>query len=165
MERHRSGLGQVIDAAMVDGANYVAKFVWDGVAQGSWRNGAESGSGAGTNLLDGGAPFYRTYRTRDDRFVAVGAIEWQFFQALLVGLGVEGDQAKGLRRKQMDRAAWPEMHRLFEERFRSRTRDEWAAVFMGTDACVTPVLSMEEATEFEHNRARVSRVGDCCWWW
>ena len=100
IERQKSGLGQVIDAAMLDGANYVSKFVWDAHGQGAWRNGSTLGSGAGTNMLDGAAPFYRTYRCKDERFVAVGAIEKQFYAILLDGLGLSPD----FRRTQQDRS-------------------------------------------------------------
>lgn len=162
LERHKSGRGQVIDAAMVDGANYIASFVWAAHNAGTWKNGWKSGNGAGTNLLDGGAPFYRSYVCKDGGFVAVGAIEKQFYAELLVGLGLAtsdgqpvGDLGK-LARVQMDKRRWPALHKLFEAQFLTRTRDEWAEIFMGRDACVTPVLSMQEATAFGHNQLRVS---------
>jgi alpha-methylacyl-CoA racemase len=100
--------------------------------------------------LDGAAPFYTTYRTSDGGHVAVGALEPQFFAALLEGLGLEVDQVGA----QGDREAWPEMRRLFAERFGSRTRDAWAEHFAGTDACVAPVLSLVEAPADPHNRHR-----------
>jgi alpha-methylacyl-CoA racemase len=162
LERQRSGRGQVVDAAMLDGANYVSKFVWDAHAQGGWRNGPRAGDGAGQNMLDGGAPFYRAYRCRCGGFVAVGAIEREFYRELLDGLGLTGPDDRARLGPQMDRARWPAVHKLFEERFAARTRDEWAQVFMGRDACVTPVLSMNEATEFPHNQRRVRLRARAC---
>lgn len=165
LERQKSGRGQVVDAAMLDGANYIGKFVWDAFGHGLFRNGVKAGSGAGTNLLDGGAPFYRTYRCRDNAFVAVGAIEPQFFAELVRGLGLSDEEQRRLRRSQMNRSKWAEVHSLLEATFLEKTRDEWAEVFMGRDACVTPVLSMAEAQEFEHNRQRVRcRHAFCLRW-
>jgi len=102
------------------------------------------------NLLDGGAPFYDTYATADGRHVAVGALEPQFYAALLAGLGLSD---AGLP-AQMDVNGWPVLRARFAEVFAHRTRDEWAAVFAGTDACVAPVLSPSEACEHPHNIAR-----------
>jgi alpha-methylacyl-CoA racemase len=101
-------------------------------------------------LLDGGAPFYRTYECSDGRYMAVGAIEPQFFAQLLAGLGLSADEVPS----QFEIGAYPDMHKIFTERFASKTRDEWADVFAGTDACVTPVLTWTEAAENEHLRAR-----------
>ena len=142
-ERERSGPdrggGQVVDAAMVDGAPALFGLVQTMRARGQWQDRREA------NLLDGGAPFYRTYECADGRFVAVGALEPPFFAALCEGLGVEATQ---------DPDRWSETHALFEAAFRTRTRDEWAALFERTDACVAPVLSPNEAAEHPHNRAR-----------
>jgi alpha-methylacyl-CoA racemase len=134
LERERSGLGQVVDAAMIDGTGSLLTMFHELATMGLWVD------QRGANLLDGGAPFYRTYRTADGGFVAVGALEPQFFSALLAGLGLDGEFPD-----QRHRSCWPEMRRRFTERFAERTRDEWAAHFAGTDACVSPVLTMGEA--------------------
>jgi alpha-methylacyl-CoA racemase len=139
-ERERSGQGQVIDAAMVDGAALLAQLPLSLRAQGFWRDERAS------NLLDGGAPFYDTYTCADGKFVAVGALEPQFFAALLQGLGLTDiDPAR-----QYDVSFWPELRRRFTEAFARRTRDEWYAHFAGTEACVTPVLSFAEAAGHPH---------------
>jgi len=144
LEAEKSGKGQVIDAAMVDGVSILAQMMWTMKATGSLRDERES------FLLDGGAPFYRTYETSDGGYMAVGAIEPQFFAELLAGLGLRVDEVPG----QLDLADYPRMHAIFTERFASRTRHEWTAIFAGTDACVTPVLTWAEAAENEHLRAR-----------
>lgn len=95
----------------------------------------------GTNLLDGGCPWYDTYETKDGKFMAVGALEPQFFAVLVKGLGLEG---QNIEKRREDRTAWPELTDLFTRIFRSKKRSEWEKVFDGTDACVTPVLDMEE---------------------
>ncbi|MDL5353135.1 CaiB/BaiF CoA-transferase family protein [Microbacterium sp. zg-YB36] len=140
----RSGEGQVIDAAMVDGASLLVQMMWGQLATGAWVD------KAGSNLLDGGAPFYDTYTCADGRFVAVGAIEAPFYAALLRGLGVD----RGDLPEQMDRERWPELRARFAEIFVTKTRDEWCAVFDGTDACVTPVLAFGEVVEHPHVAAR-----------
>jgi len=144
VERARSGLGQVVDAAMVDGAALLTAFVYGMRATGAWQD------ERGTNLLDGGAPFYDTYRTADGGYVAVGALEPQFYAALLAGLGLAGTGLPA----QHDRSGWPELRRRFAEAFAGRNRDEWAAIFAGTDACVAPVLSFGEAPGHPHAVAR-----------
>ncbi|WP_207386807.1 CaiB/BaiF CoA-transferase family protein [Frankia sp. Cppng1_Ct_nod] len=144
-ERERSGCGQVIDAAMVDGASVLAQMMWALRAMGAWSD------ERATNLLDGGAPFYDTYLCADGRHVAVGALEPQFYAALLVGLGLaDSDDLPD----QNDRVGWPRLRARFTQVFASRTRDEWAAVFDGTDACVTPVLTFAEALTHPQLRAR-----------
>ena len=143
-ERERSGEGQVIDAAMVDGVSVLAQMAWTMKATGTLRDERES------FLLDGGAPFYRTYETADGKYMAVGAIEPQFFAKLLEGLGLTAADVPD----QMDKAAFPAVHKLFEQRFAGRTRDEWTDVFAGSNACVTPVLTWTEAAQNEHLRAR-----------
>jgi len=105
-------------------------------------------------MLDGGAPFYRTYETADGKYMAVGAIEPQFFAQLLTGLGLSTADVPN----QLDPTAFPEMHKLFAGKFAGKTRDEWAAIFAGTDACVTPVLTWREAAQNEHLRARSTMV-------
>jgi len=144
VERASSGRGQVIDAAMVDGSALLTAYLYGLRAQGAWSD------ERGTNLLDGGAPFYDTYQTADGRYVAVGALEPQFYAALLRGLGLAGADLPA----QLDRSGWPELRRRLAEAFASRSRDEWADVFAGTDACVAPVLGLGEAPEHPHALAR-----------
>lgn len=146
LERQRSGKGQVIDAAMFEGAALLATSIYAQRATGWWRD------ERGTNLLDTGAHFYEVYETRDRGYLAVGALEPQFYAALLAGMGLDASSLP----EQMNRAEWPRMKRLFADVFRTRTRDEWTDVFKDTDACVTPVLSPAEAMQHEHCRARGS---------
>jgi alpha-methylacyl-CoA racemase len=146
-ERERSGKGQVIDAAMVDGVSILSQMMWTMRSTGSLKDERES------FLLDGGAPYYRTYETADGKYMAVGAIEPQFFAQLLDGLGLSGDDVA-----QFDIEAYPEMRKIFTDRFASKTRDEWAEIFAGTDACVTPVLTWAEAAHNEHMNARSTVV-------
>jgi alpha-methylacyl-CoA racemase len=143
-ERERSGRGQVVDAAMVDGVSVLAQMMWTMKSTGALRDKRES------FLLDGGAPFYRCYETADGKYMAVGAIEPQFFAALLTGLGLAADDVPG----QLNIGSYPQMYEVFAERFASRTRDEWTQVFAGTDACVTPVLTWSEAATNDHLNAR-----------
>ncbi|WP_319430216.1 CaiB/BaiF CoA-transferase family protein [Mycobacterium sp. RTGN5] len=143
-ERETSGQGQVIDAAMVDGVSVLSQMMWTMKATGSLKDQRES------FLLDGGAPYYRTYATADSGHMAVGAIEPQFFAQLLAGLQLSADEVPN----QFDRARYPEMRELFTCAFASKNRDEWTAIFAGTDACVTPVLSWTEAASNEHLLAR-----------
>ncbi|MCW2651542.1 MAG: alpha-methylacyl-CoA racemase [Mycobacterium sp.] len=147
-EREKSGKGQVIDAAMVDGVSLLAQMQWTMKAVGTLSDERES------SLLDGGAPFYRSYETSDGKYVAVGAIEPQFFAQLLSGLGLSADDVPN----QMDRDSFPQMRKIFTERFAGKTRDEWTDIFAGTDACVTPVLTWSEAAENEHLAARSTIV-------
>ena len=147
-ERSHSGRGQVLDAAMVDGTALTSQMVLSLSGMGLWTD------ARGDNLLDGGAPFYDTYACADGRFVAVGAIEPHFFNALLSGLGL----AAGEVGEQLDRASWPGMRASFVTAFASRSRDEWAAHFAGTDACVTPVLTFAEAARHPHLAARGTYV-------
>jgi alpha-methylacyl-CoA racemase len=144
VERTGSGRGQVVDAAMVDGSALLTTFVYGMRAVGMWRD------ERGTNLLDGGAPFYDTYETADGRHVAVGALEPQFYAELLNRLGLDGEDLPA----QMDVAGWPVLRARFAEVFKKRTRDEWAAEFEGTDACVAAVLTPAEAPRHPHNAAR-----------
>jgi alpha-methylacyl-CoA racemase len=143
-ERQTSGRGQVVDAAMVDGASSLVTMIYGLLGAGLWRDRRQA------NLLDGGAPFYDTYACADGRHVAVGALEPQFYAAFLEGLGLTGALPGG----QYDVASWPEHRRRFAETFATRTRDEWAATFEGTDACVTPVLGLREAPVHPHLAAR-----------
>jgi alpha-methylacyl-CoA racemase len=143
-EARDSGRGQVVDAAMVDGVSVLVQMIWSLLGQGAWLD------EPGANLLDGHAPFYDTYTCADGRHVAVGALEPQFYAELVDGLGLGEAQLP----EQHDRDGWPRLRARFTEAFASRTRDEWAAVFADTDACVTPVLSFAEAAAHPHLRAR-----------
>jgi alpha-methylacyl-CoA racemase len=144
LETTRSGQGQVVDAAMVDGAASMMTLFYGLLAGGLWQDKRHS------NLLDGGAPFANTYETSDGKYVAVCAIEHHFYRALLEGLSIdEIDPAS-----QYDFTQWPEHKKVFAEKFRSRTRDEWNELLLGTDACFAPVLSMTEAPQHPHNEAR-----------
>ena len=144
LERERSGLGQVVDVAMVDGSALLASFLYGLRAAGGWRD------ERGTNLLDGGAPFYDTYRTADGRHMAVGALEPKFYAELLAGLGLD---PAGLP-AQYDRSGWPVLRAALTAAFGGRTQAEWAAVFDGSDACVAPVVSPADAPDHPHNAAR-----------
>jgi len=144
LERQRSGLGQVVDAAMVDGSALLAAFIHGLHAAGVWRD------ERGVNLLDTGAPFYDTYETSDGRYMAVGALEARFYGELVKGLGLADEDLPG----QHDLANWPALRARFTEVFASRTQAEWTAVFEGTDACVSPVLPLTEAPGHPHNVAR-----------
>jgi alpha-methylacyl-CoA racemase len=143
-QRQQTGAGQVVDAAMVDGASLLAQMIWAFRATGGWTQ------DRGANLLDSGAPFYDTYATADGRYVAVGALEPAFYAELIGGLGLAGEPLPA----QFDRAGWPELRRRFTEIFLTRTRDEWVSVFRDIDACVSPVLSFDEALKNEHILAR-----------
>lgn len=142
-----SGRGQVIDVAMTEGTATLLSMFHGFASAGRWRDAREA------NLLDGGAPFYRCYECADGKHVAVGCLEPQFFAACLAGLGFEATEFA-----QYDEATWPAMRARFEAVFRTRTRDDWAAVFEETDACVSPVLSFAEAPLHPHNVARGSFV-------
>ena len=148
VERASSGRGQVIDAAMVDGSALLTAFIYGMRARGGWQD------ERGTNTLDGGAPFYDTYATADGKYVGVGALEPQFYAALLHGLGLTD---AGLP-AQHDRDGWPVLRQRFAETFASRTRAEWEQVFAGTDGCVAPVLTLGEAPAHPHALARNSFV-------
>jgi alpha-methylacyl-CoA racemase len=142
VERATSGQGQVVDAAMVDGVTSLLAMTYGLRAAGAWRD--ERGS----NLLDGGAPFYDTYQCADGEHMAVGALEPQFWAALVATLGLQDLPP------QHDAARWPELRTRLADAFRSRTRDEWAEVFADVDACVTPVLRLGEAADHPHLQAR-----------
>lgn len=147
-EREHSGAGQVIDAAMVDGVSVLAQMMWTMKSTGALRDERES------FLLDGGAPFYRCYETADGKYMAVGAIEPQFFAALLAGLGLSADEVPG----QFEIGSFATMFDVFTQRFAGKTRDEWTAIFDGTDACVTPVLTWSEAAVDPHLIARATVI-------
>jgi alpha-methylacyl-CoA racemase len=143
-ERQRSGQGQVVDAAMVDGASVLAQLMWSMRGQGEWH------SARGSNLLDGGAPFYDTYLCADGRYVAVGSLEPQFYAALLSGLGLDPVDLPD----QMDRCGWPALRARFTQSFLAHPRDHWTKEFADTDACVTPVLAPDEVADHPHVAAR-----------
>jgi alpha-methylacyl-CoA racemase len=147
-ERGRSGLGQVVDAAIVDGVAGMLSMLLAMAAAGQWQ------PARGANVLDGGAPFYGVYACGDGRYVAVGAIEEPFYRSLLRGLDLDPARLP----ERLDPGHWPELRRAFAERFARRGRDEWLAVFAGTDACVTPVLTVAEAGGHPHLDARGTYV-------
>ncbi|HVV19749.1 MAG TPA: CaiB/BaiF CoA-transferase family protein [Pseudonocardiaceae bacterium] len=143
-ERQRSGRGQVVDAAMVDGTSVLLQMMWAMRGVGAWTDDRDA------NLLDGAAPFYDTYTCADGRWIAVGALEPQFYAALLAGLGLADEDLPA----QLDRSGWPRLRARFTEVIATRTRDEWTEVFAGVDACVTPILSFDEAPKHPHLAAR-----------
>ena len=133
--RQSTGKGQVVEANMVDGSSYLSTFP---------RMALKMPMGSrprGANLLDGGCPWYDTYETRDGKYMSVGALEPQFFKALTKGLGLSG---QGWEQNRFDLDRWPELRQIYDEKFKSKTRSEWEAVFDGTDACCAPVLDVEE---------------------
>lgn len=137
--------GQVIDCAMTEGSALLMAMMWGFRASGEWRD------DRGTNLLDTGAPFYETYETSDGQYVAIGAIEPQFYQELREKLGIAQDAAFDI---QDDHSLWPQQKRRLAEIFRGRTRADWCALLEATDACFAPVLTMAECADHPHNVAR-----------
>lgn len=142
--RTRSGKGQVVDAAMVDGASNLSVLFYALLANHLMT------LNIGTNALDTGAPYYQVYETADGKFMAVGAIEGRFYDLLLKGLDVNPSSLPA----QNDMAKWPEMKARFAEIFKTKTRDEWTAIFEGKDACVSPILELDEVNDHPHNRER-----------
>ena len=153
VERGRTGKGNIVDAAIVDGTNSLMSFVHGMAGLGQWRTRREA------NLLDGAMPFYRCYMTSDGKFMAVGCIEPQFFAAMMERLPMD----LATYGAQHDRSAWAKQHELLEDVFATRTRDQWEAVFAGTDACVTPVLDYVEAASHPANAERQAFVQDGRW--
>lgn len=147
-ERQTSGKGQVIDAAMVDGASALMALVHSMIAMGRWSEARES------NLLDGGAPHYRSYACADGKFIALGPLEPQFFAEMIARAGIDDAQ----RADQTGPARWPARREEYAAIFRQKTRDEWTAIFDGTDACATPVLTWSEAPDHPHLAARQTFV-------
>ncbi|ORB49840.1 carnitine dehydratase [Mycobacteroides saopaulense] len=143
-EREKSGKGQVIDGAMVDGVSQLAQMQWTMYNNGLLFDERESA------LLDGGSPFYGTYETSDGKYMAVGSIEPQFFAILVQGLGLDPESVPF----QLDKPRYPEMRKMFDDAFKTKTRDEWTEIFIGTDACVSPVLTWAEAKQNAHLRDR-----------
>ena len=146
LEAQKSGKGQVVDAAMVDGAAYLAAGIYGLYSQGTWAD------ERGVNVIDSGAPWYDVYKTKDGKWLSVGAIEKRFYAELVEKLGV-GDAELP---KQHDRKGWPELRRRFTEAIAGKTRAEWEAIFAESDACVAPVLSLGEVEAHPHNKARAT---------
>jgi len=144
IEAARSGRGQVVDAAMVEGASLLAAMFSGFLKAGTWSE------TRGDNILDTGAPWYDVYETKDGKYVSIGAIEARFFEELIQRLKL------GAVAPQHERARWPEMRAMFAKAFKSKTRDEWCKVFEGSDACFAPVLSWSEARRDPHNVSRKS---------
>ncbi len=143
LEARRSGRGQVVDAAMVDGASLLMAMTYSFLNSGLWED------RRGVNLMDGGHPYYNVYQTSDGKWISIGPIEPQFFRVLLEKCGIEEPF-----RQPVPPAEWPRLRAAFERTFASKTRDEWCAILEGTDACFAPVLSLTEAPHHPQNRAR-----------
>jgi len=148
LERARSGKGQVVDAAMVDGAAALMTIFHGALQSGWWKE------ERGTNMLDTGSHFYDVYQTKDDKYVSIGAIEPQFYAELLEKTGLAGEDLS----HQMDRSGWASSKERLKKIFRSKTRDEWCEIMEGSDVCFAPVLSMTEAQQHPHIRARSTFV-------
>ncbi len=150
LEAQRSGMGQVVDAAMVDGSAALMTMMWGFKAMGIWSD------ERGTNMLDTAAHFYDTYECSDAQFISIGSIEPQFYLELLehTGLAQVYEERGEELPHQMDQARWPEMKDRLAEIFATKTRDEWSAIMEGTDICFAPVLSMDEAARHPHNVER-----------
>lgn len=146
-----TGKGQVVDCAMVDGAAVLSAMTWSLYGNGQWRD------ERGTNLLDSGAHFYDTYETADGKWISIGSIEPQFYALLLEKAGLANDPAFAA---QHDGAAWPALKQRLTDLFLTRTRDQWCALMDGTDICFAPVLSLAEAPDHPHNRARGTFVSE-----
>ncbi len=144
LEARASGKGQVIDVAMVDGSAILMSMMWGLKKIGAWDE------VLGVNFLDTGAPFYDTYETSDGKFVALGSLEPQFYAELMQRLGLADEGLPG----QMDRAGWETLRERFTTLFKTKTRDEWDEILRGSDACYAPVLTMSEAVDDEHIKAR-----------
>lgn len=148
IEATRSGKGQVVDAAIVDGVASLGTMLFALRGIGNWPG------GRGENMLDGGAPFYSVYETKDGGYVAIGPLEGKFYTDLIARLGLDAAALP----KRSDPSHWPALRTIFAERFKSKTRDEWCAIMAGSDACFAPVLSLEEAPHDPHNKARETFV-------
>ena len=148
LEASRSGKGQVVDAAIVDGSNSLMTLFHGLMAAGLWRD------QRGSNLLDGGVPFARPYRTKDDKHVVVQPLENRFFRTLIDLMEIADIDAG----RQYDPSYWPEIEMSLEKRFRQKTRDEWCELLEGSDACFAPVLSLKEVGAHPHARARGNMI-------
>jgi alpha-methylacyl-CoA racemase len=146
LEAQRSGRGQVVDAAMIDGAATLMGQFWSGIATGQFDE-----DHPGTNLLDSGAPFYDTYRCKDGRYISIGSFEPPFYAEMLRLTGLDGDADFA---RQLDQHSWPRLKERLARVFETRTRDEWCEIMEGADACFAPVLTMSEAARHPHNVAR-----------
>jgi alpha-methylacyl-CoA racemase len=146
LEAQKSGKGQVVDAAMVDGAAYLAAGIYGLFSQGTWAD------ERGVNVIDSGAPWYDVYKTKDGKWLSVGAIEKRFYAELVEKLGLSDAELP----KQHDRKGWPALRERFTAAIASRTRDEWERIFEGSDACVAPVLALGEVERHPHNVARAT---------
>jgi alpha-methylacyl-CoA racemase len=150
VEAQRSGKGQVVDAAMVDGASLLAAMFSGMLAGKRWNE------TRGDNVLDTGAPWYDAYETKDGKYVAIGSIEPKFYEELLLRLELQSEALP----KQLDRKGWPALRKTFSAKFKEKTREEWCAVFDGSDACFAPVLTFSEARADPHNVARKTFTND-----
>jgi len=148
LSAQRTGRGQVVDAAMVDGAAYLMAMMFGFRSAGQWND------ERGANILDTGSPWYDVYETSDGKWLSVGAIEKRFYAALLDGLGLKDARLP----KQYDRSGWPELRAQFAAVIKTKTRDEWAAIFADRDACVAPVLSLDEVAQHPHMKGRGTLV-------
>jgi alpha-methylacyl-CoA racemase len=144
IERSKSGKGQVIDSAMVDGSANIITFLYGMVGNGLMS------LDIGTNELDSGAPYYQTYETSDGQFMTVGALEPKFYAEFIKTLGLDQDKLPD----RYDKSNWPELMEKFSKIFKTKTRDEWEALFVGKDACVGPVLNLDEVAAHPHNKNR-----------
>jgi alpha-methylacyl-CoA racemase len=144
LEAQKSGKGQVVDSAMVDGAASLLTAIYGMHASGMWSD------KRGENILDTGAHFYDVYETKDGQYVSIGSIEAKFYAELLKRSGLEGQEMP----RQMDRKAWPDLKEKFSALFKAKTRDEWCKIMEGSDICFAPVLSMAEAPNHPHNQQR-----------
>ncbi|HLX81398.1 MAG TPA: CaiB/BaiF CoA-transferase family protein [Burkholderiales bacterium] len=149
VEARASGKGQVVDAAMVEGASLLATMFSGMLAAGSWKEEERGG-----NILDTGAPWYEVYETSDGKYISIGSIEPKFYEDLLQRLSLE----KAALPAQHDRKGWPALRKVFSQKFLEKSRDEWCKVFDGSDACFAPVLNFSEARTHAHNAARKSFV-------
>jgi alpha-methylacyl-CoA racemase len=148
LEARRSGMGQVVDAAIVDGAASLLTFAYGLMRAGMWMD------ERGENALDSGAPWYDVYETSDHRYVSIGAIEGRFYQDLLRRLGLDEENLPS----QLDRSGWPSLRAKLEAVFRTKTREEWSRLLEGTDTCFAPVLAIDEAPQHPHAVARGNYV-------
>ena len=144
-EARNSGEGQVVDISMTEGSAYLALAMYGMAAVGDYSHERQD------NILDGGAPFYRCYETRDGKFVSIASIEAKFYDLLLEKTGIKGQENLPA---QFDKTQWPEMHIRFESVFKTKTRDEWCEIMEGSDVCFAPVLTFNEAPDHPHNKAR-----------
>jgi len=144
IERNHSNQGQVVDSAMIDGAAHLSTFFYGLLANHLMT------LDIGTNMVDGGAPYYQAYETADGQHMAVGAVEMRFYKELLKGMGLDPISLPA----QNDKTKWPEIRNLFASVFKTKTREEWTSIFEGKDACVTPVLELNEVIHHSHNKLR-----------